>query len=172
MKPKKRAMPTIKLMTSPDSPKVILNFLQAQRTGVLATTDPVNKPHAAVVYYYVNSNFEITFVTKSHTKKYENIQRNNRVMLVAYDEFTQTTVQVSGSSEEIKNIEETQDAIAKMLTSAALTSDAGDPPISKLYAGDYVAFRIIPELIHMAIFLRPDPGGYDIFETLQFADKK
>jgi hypothetical protein len=48
------------------------------------------------------------------------------------------------------------------------TSEAGVPPISKLHAGDYVAYRISPKQIRMAMFIRPDPGGYELFETIDF----
>lgn len=43
------------------------------------------------------------------------------------------------------------------------------PPIEKLFAGDYAVVRIVPETMKMAIFLRPDSEGYDMYETLVFA---
>ena len=168
MKTARSSQPVIKFTTSPESPRRILDFLQAHPTGVLATTDFFNKPHAAVIYHHVSSSYEITFVTKSDTKKYENMLKNNNVMLVAYDSFTQTTAQITGTVQEIKDAKQVQKALAHMLKVAEQTSQEGDPPVSKLYAGRYTAFRLHPEIIHMAVFLRPGPSGYDLFETIQF----
>ncbi len=168
MKLSKKINQHIKFTTSPDSPNTILEFLQSHSTGVLATTGGFNNPHAAAIYYTVDNNFDIIFATKSATQKYENMQKNNNISLVVFDTYTQTTVQITGKVVEAVSEEDVHSAIANMLHSAQQTSEEGNPPISKLYAGHYVAMRIIPQTIRMAIFLRPDPGGYDIFETIEF----
>jgi hypothetical protein len=49
------------------------------------------------------------------------------------------------------------------------TSEAGIPPIVKLSAGDFSAFKLRPVQARMAVYNRPDPGSYDeVFEVLDF----
>lgn len=144
----------------------IYNFLQEQPVGVLATVDPNGNPHAAAIYFGVDEDFNIRFTTKRDTKKHDNLMHANHVMLVSYEPVSQSTVQVSGIAEEITDDNEANEAFQSMLNAARKVSDSDMPPISKLQAGHYVAFRIKPVQIRMAIFTRPDSGGYDMFETI------
>jgi nitroimidazol reductase NimA-like FMN-containing flavoprotein (pyridoxamine 5'-phosphate oxidase superfamily) len=154
---------------SPESTQRIYDFLKTHPIGVLATVDPNCDPHAAAVYFDVQQDFEITFVTKRDTRKHDNLRYKDHVMLIAYEPHTQTTVQVTAAAEELSEGEEAQAAFRHMLETAERTSEAGVPPISKLYAGYYVTYRLHPVQIRMAVFIRPDPGGYDMFETLSFS---
>jgi len=149
-----------------ESSKRIYDFLKLHSVGVLATVDPNSDPRATVIYYAVDEDFNITFTTKRDTKKHDNIQHNNHVQLVAYEASSQTTVQITGIAEDISDTPEANEVFSNTLKAAIRTSEAGVPPISKLYAGHYVAYRIKPKQIRMAVFIRPDPGGYDIYETL------
>lgn len=153
---------------SSESNERIFSFLQSNPVGVLATVDPNLNPHAVVIYFSVKDDFTITFTTKRDTKKHDNLLRNNHVMLVSYEASSQTTAQVTGTVEEIMDEGESNAAFTNMLRASARTSESGVPPISKLYAGHYVSYRITPVLIRMAVFIRPDPGGYDMFETINF----
>ncbi len=146
----------------------IYDFLKSQPVGVLATVDPDNNPHAAVVYFSVDEKFNILFMTKRDTKKRDNLLHNNHAMLVAYEPIKQATVQVTGTVEEVQDNEEAQWAFSGMLSSSARTSEAVVPPLSKLYAGHYVAYKLKPVQIRMAMFIRPGPGGYDMYETIDF----
>lgn len=146
----------------------IYNFLKQQPIGTLATVDPNGDPHAAVIYYFIDQAFNITFATKSKTKKFDNLQHNNRAMLTVYESLSQTTVQITGTTSQIDDINESETVFRKMLEVSMQTSVSGMPPISKLYAGKYVALRLKPVQIRMAIFARPDPGGYDMYESVEF----
>lgn len=146
----------------------VYEFLKSRDEGVLATVDKRNKPHAVVVYYTVNKDFSVVFTTKRDTKKFENLQHNHNAMLVVYDPLTQTTVQIEGTTQEVKDVKKSQKAFDEMLRAASRISESPVPPISKLHAGYYASIQLTPKQIRMAMFLRPDPGGYDIFETLSF----
>jgi len=153
---------------SSESNKGIYDFLKSHPIGVLATVDPNHNPHAVVIYFSVDEEFMITFITKRGTKKSDNIERANHVMLVAYEASSQTTAQITGLAEEIVDAVAAKKAFKNMLQAAEQTSESGDPPITKLYAGQYIAYRIKPIQIRMAVFIRPDPGGYDMYETIEF----
>lgn len=160
--------PQITSETSDESRRRIYNFLAHQPIGVLSTVDPNGNPHGAVIYYSIGKDFSITFTTKQKTKKFDNLTHSNHAMLVVYEAMSQTTVQVTGTVEEITDKDEADAAFRTMLATSMATSEAGLPPITKLQAGPYVALRIKPLQIRMAIFARPDPGGYDMYESIEF----
>lgn len=147
----------------------ILNFLKSHPIGVLATVDPNGNPHATVIYFSTDDEFNVTFTTKSQTKKHDNLSHNNHAMLVAYETFSQTTVQITGTAELITNKAKADHISEETFRTSIDTSQAGDSPISKLYAGHEIAYKLKPVQIRMAVFMRPDPGGYDMYETIDFA---
>jgi uncharacterized pyridoxamine 5'-phosphate oxidase family protein len=151
-----------------DQQQRIYNFLFKNGIGVLSSNDPDGNPHGSVIYYAVNRNFEVAFLTKSGTKKYDNLLHNNHVMLTVYEPLTQTTVQVTGLAAEVKSGFVMNELAAKLLATSLRTSDAGLPPIDKLQAGSHVAFIIKPVQVRMAVYDRPDPGDYsELFETIE-----
>jgi general stress protein 26 len=154
--------------TSLESNQKIYDFLKEHSIGVLATVDPNNNPHAATVYYSIDEEFNIFFTTKRETKKHDNLRHNNHAMLVTYEAFTQTTVQITGVAEDISETPEAGQVYNNTTRAAQKTSEAGVAPISKLYAGSYVAYRLKPVQIRMAVFIHTEPGGYDMYETIDF----
>lgn len=146
----------------------IFSYLDSNPVGVLATVEPDGKPHAAVIYFSVDRHFNIFFVTKTGTRKHSNMQHNAAAMLVAFDKETQTTVQVTGTAKQLNSVTESQKVFEDILKASLQTSIEGVPPIAKLHAGYYAAYRLTPTQIRMAVFARPDAGDYDrIFETIE-----
>lgn len=153
---------------SPERDQHIYDFLRAHQIGVLATVDQGHAPYATTIYFSVTNDFNICFTTKRDTRKHENLEHNPNAMIVVYEAFSQTTVQIAGAAEPITDQNETSEVFKKTLKASMQTSNAGVPPISKLFAGNYIAYRIKPRYISLASFVRPDPGGYDVFETINF----
>lgn len=162
----------IQSTSSPESANLIKEFLQTHYSGVLATADTGATPHAATVYFKADDEFCLTFATKEETQKYKNIERNNQVAFVCYDEAKQTTVQVSGRAEVIEDEEVARTMINTLYEYSSTLSKAALPPIEKLFAGNYKIVRIIPQVIKMAIFLRPDSEGIDMYEIVTFSDQE
>ena len=159
---------TIESESSSESRAYIKDFLNDHYSGVLATADGAANPHIAVVYYLLDDDFGFLFATKSETQKYKNIEENEQVAFLVYDEKTQTTLQAYGIAEKVSD-EEKQKAIYKnMYRSSAEASKTELPPAEKLFAGDFVALRLLPQTIKMAVYARPDSEGDDLFETLLF----
>lgn len=151
-----------------DKKQRIYDFLFSTSVGVLSSVDPDGDPHGAVIYYTINRDFVISFLTKSQTKKYDNLVHNNHVMLTVFDPLSQTTVQVTGTATEEKNGFVMNQIAGRVLGTSLRTSDAGLPPLDKLVAGSYVAFKIAPVQVRMAVYARPDPGEYsELFETVE-----
>lgn len=162
--------PKIESSTSLETADLIRNFLNGHYSGVLATADKAGTPHAAVVYFSLRDDFSIVFSTKRETQKYKNIEANKQVAFVVYNEKEQTTVQITGHAEVIEDEDERQKAINNMFSSSAERSQTEIPPGEKILGGDFIALRLVPMVIKMAIYARPDSEGDDLYETLLFSE--
>lgn len=146
----------------------LFKFLREHPAGVLASVDPDGNPHATVIYYSIDPNFAIKFLTKRGTKKSSNLQYNDRVALVVFDDISQTTAQLIGTVEELADPEEINKVFRNTLRTSLRTSRNGVPPIAKLQAGDYIAYRMKPVEIRMADFAKPRTGNHEqIFEITE-----
>jgi general stress protein 26 len=78
----------------------IYHFLRAHPIGVLATVTPENEPHGTVIYYSIDKHFDVFFVTKSQTRKNDNLKHNKHVMLTVFEASSQTIAQIIGTARE------------------------------------------------------------------------
>lgn len=156
----------IQSTSSPETIDIVNNFLQTQHSGTLATADGAANPHAAVIYLTYNEDYTFSFITKTETQKYKNIVENKNVALAIYNEKEQTSVQVVGYVEAIDDKDEMQKALNKSFRYSAETSHRELPPLEKLFAGEYIALRVIPQVIKMAVFARPESGDDELYETI------
>jgi hypothetical protein len=148
--------------------KHIYDFLHMNPVGVLSTVTADGDPHGVVVYFCVNKNYTLSFLTKVLTHKYDNLMHNNRVMLTVYEPGTQTCVQVTGKTTELRGSTEINAIAGAILGASLKTSRAGIPPISKIEAGPYVGFEIEPLQLRMAAYGKQDPGQYEArYEMLE-----
>jgi len=146
----------------------IYEFLQSMPVGVLSTVGLGQKPHGSVIYFTIDENFKLSFLTKRDTRKYENLQYNPAVTITVFEPKTQATAQIMGEAVEVKDTTEMNRIAAVVLDVSLRTSQSGLPPISKLEAGPYVAFHVKPEQIRLAVYSRPDAGTQaDLFESLE-----
>jgi hypothetical protein len=149
----------------------IFDFLQANPIGVLSTVNPNAEPHGVVIYFTVDKQFSINFLTRSETRKHDNLEHNNCVMLTVFEPRAQAVVQVTGRAYKVTNSRSINALAGSILGIGRQTSSGGLPPIIKLEAGDFVAFQIVPVQIRMAVYARPDSGEYqDLFESVESFD--
>lgn len=151
-----------------DRKQRIYQFLTENPVGVLSTITPDGNPHGVVVYFVVSKDFTISFITKTGTRKYDNLVHNGRVHLTVFEPSTQAIAQISGSAKLVSD-SRTINAIAGSVF--GVTQHTGQPgfsPISKLEEGHFTAFDIIPTQVRMAVYARPDSGGYnELFESVE-----
>lgn len=156
-----------------DRKQRIYDFLHTTPVGVLSSTDPDGGPHGAVVYFSVDKQFVVSLLTKTDTRKYDNLMHNDHVMLTVFELQTQTVAQIVGRAAEVKDAREMNAIARKVLRAGAKTSPVALPPIVKLQAGAYVAFKIMPAQVRMAVYARPDPGDYsELFESIEAFELK
>ncbi|MEO8105141.1 MAG: pyridoxamine 5'-phosphate oxidase family protein [Candidatus Saccharibacteria bacterium] len=143
-------------------------FLRNNPTAVLSSVDAIGDPHGTVIYFAIDKDFTISFLTKKQTKKYDNLQYNNRIMLTVFEPHTQTIAQVVGMATEIKSSYEVIAIASTVLAASLKTNPSGTPPLAKLEAGPYVAFKVDLVQVRMAIYSRPDSGDYrELFESIE-----
>lgn len=150
-----------------DKKQRIFDFLEQHPVGVLSAVTKEGEPHGTVIYFAFDEDLGLMFLTRNETKKYSDLKHHNTVMLTAFDAEHQTVVQINGVALQLP--EDTVDQVAGSIIEKAMkTSETGVPPIFKLEEGDYVAFRIIPTRMSMAVYARPNGGGYpEVFEVLE-----
>ena len=145
----------------------ILSFLQTHPLGILATADRDGVPHAATMYFIVEPDFSVRFITKQQTTKHTNLRANPQAALAVFEAASQKTVQLAGPVEQIADLGELQEVFGQVLQISKTTSDGHRPPISKLDAGNYVAYRLRPTTVRMAEFVKAEyPPVDEIFEVV------
>jgi len=143
------------------------DFLKKHKVGVLATVSPDSDPYAAAIYYSVDSDLNISFLTKTGTKKADNLKHNSHAMLVVYAAETQTTVQVAGTVTEITDPVAMNRIVSQIVYASIDASKTDIPPILKLDEGDYITYQLTPTEVRMASFSHAKSGSYEtIFKTI------
>ncbi len=151
-----------------DNQDKIIKFLENHHVGVLATADNKAAPHAATIYFVVDDDLNFFFVTKEKTQKHKNLQENPHVALAVYEAKSQSTVQVQGKAEFIKDVNKFMEIFKKLLKINSATSDSDRPPVSKLFAGDYFMYRLHPDKVRLAEYMKQDQGDFDnLFEVVK-----
>lgn len=151
-----------------DQQQRILSFLEDTPVGVLSTVDPNGNPHGVVIYFVIDGNFNVYFLTRAETRKYDNLKHHNHAMLTVFDPESQTTAQITGRATEVEDSYQVNEIANQMVQASLKTSEAEVPPITKLSAGEAVAFKIEPVQIRMAVYARPESGDYkELFESIE-----
>lgn len=144
----------------------IAEFLNKNRVGVLATTSSDGYPHAATMYFTVDEDLNIYFVTKEKTTKYRNLTQNPNAAFVVHEPMSQSTVQVSGTVAEVTDIAQLNQVFRNILEVTAGTSESNVPPVSKIVGGDYKCFKLTPKTLRLAEYTKPEHGQFDnMFDT-------
>lgn len=156
-----------------DRQRRIFSFLQLNPIGVLSSVTPDGNPHGAAIYFSVDKRFNVFFITKNGTRKHDNLQHNDHVMLTVFEPITQTTAQITGTATALTEPAAIAAVAGEVLEVSLKTSSAGPPPIAKLQAGSYVAYTITPVQIRMATYGDPGRGNYsDLFESIESFELK
>lgn len=145
----------------------IKEFLAQHPAVVLSTVGEDSVPYATTIYCLADEDLDIYFLSKAETRKIQNIRDNSRVMLVGFDAQSQTNVQISGSASEVKDKAGSQNIFKEILDITRKNSGAEVPPVSKLFAGPYVVYKIKPKQINYSVYNQKDLE-MAVFETIEF----
>lgn len=132
----------------------IYSYLQFLTIGVLSTVSDTGKPYAAVIYFVVDHNLNFFFVTKTDTKKSQNLEKNNNAAITILDPNFPKTVQATGIVEAVQE-PDMHTYLLKRISEA--NSKKGiyywPPPLSKLNSqGDLILYKFQPDWLRFADF--------------------
>lgn len=129
----------------------IAGFLRRNHIAVLATVhQESHEPHAAVLYYATDSHLNIYFLTKSATTKSINLASNPSAAMVVFESDTQRTAQITGQVSKVEDKDMLERALPLMSKFSKATAGTEETPLSKITAGDYVLYRLVPQSIRLA----------------------
>ena len=120
-----------------------LKFLLERGVGILSTVDRTGNVHGATVYYTVHNDY-IYVLSKSGTRKAQNILAHNQVSLTVSDADTLQTLQLNGLAEVETNRTVKDYIFNEMVKPRSYKGQELLPPVVKLEAGTYVIIRIAP----------------------------
>lgn len=149
-----------------DELQAVSNFIKQHPVGVLATASKQGEPHAAAVYFVSDDSRCIYFLTKEDTQKHRNLQENPRAAVTIYDAQTLETLQIEAKAEVLPDVSQFLDLYNRILKASSRTTTSERPPVSKLNAGDYFMYKLIPSSLRLADYSKPDHGDLDIFRSL------
>ncbi len=136
-----------------ESRQRLLDFLENNKVGVLATCSNAGIPHAATVYVTFDKDLNIYFVTRRETRKSRNLHSKYQAALALYDASSQTTLQAEGTVIEVSDQGTMQWVFNDIWRIAAQTSPVNQPPQAQLIgAGDYVVYKLAAPSLRLATY--------------------
>jgi len=136
-----------------ESRQHLVEFLEHNKVGVLATTSKQGKPHAATVYITFDQDLNLYFVTRKETRKSRNLQSNNQIAIAIYNAASQTTLQAEGTAIEVSDPGKMQWVFNDIWRIATQTSPTNQPPQAQLMgAGDYVVYKLAAPSLRLATY--------------------
>lgn len=120
-----------------DVKKSAMDFLKSNFISVVATVSKENKPEAATVYYWIDNDLNFFFMTHQHSRKFINLQSNNRIAMVVGSVFEPRTVQIEGEAEWLTTYEQMKVFLDQLIH---------HPNLDKLYHGGFVPKNPFPNI--------------------------
>jgi general stress protein 26 len=132
----------------------ITEFIRAHSRAVIATVDEENQPSTSVIFYALDKHDELHFITKSQTKKFENLKLNNKAALTIVDTDKPIAVNISGVAVEVTE-QATRDAIMQEVFKLSYGELHDYAPIIKLHKGSFSVLKFIPKQAKMTDYTQP-----------------
>ena len=132
----------------------------------MATVATEEKPDAATVFYVVDEDLTIYFMTRVESRKFLNLEKQPMVSMVITDEKTMETIQLTGTAERIQNLNDESGALTKLWTVDYRNPNWPGPAVKLYESGHSVQLavvKVVPQEMTYALFERQDKGKYRPF---------
>lgn len=123
--------------------------------GILSTVTEDNKPWGSAIYFVVDEDFNIFFITRKGTFKYQNLEKNPFAALTVADDASQTTVQLAGKISKVPSKDYMDIVFTKLVAIRPKGDDNWAPPIERVQKGDYMPLCLTPNKLQYANFAQP-----------------
>jgi general stress protein 26 len=148
----------------------IIQLLETTSYGVMSTVSKSGELHAALIYFVVKDDLGVYFMLRAGTT-YDNIRQNKNVILMIYEQKSQTVLNLRGTcSEHIDN-----DTVNKISNQIIEMYKSKNPHMSVPYIKNrkilFKVFELYPEHINVATFKKK--GIYEqneIFNSVESFD--
>jgi general stress protein 26 len=111
-----------------------------QPLGVMSTVSADGKPEAASMYYISDNALNIYFITRSASRKFQNLKNNPQAAFVITSEHPPKTIQLEGTVSEMMNPEEQVTYYEKLMAKA--TESMKMLPVEQIPAGELVFMKM------------------------------
>jgi uncharacterized pyridoxamine 5'-phosphate oxidase family protein len=132
----------------------INDFIKSQARAVIATVDANGQPSTSVIFYVLDKNDELHFITKSQTTKFENLKLNSKSAITIVDAEKPIAVNMTGMVVEVTD-QKTRDAMMQDVFQLSYSELHDYAPIIKLHKGSFTVMKFIPKEAKMTDFTKP-----------------
>ena len=133
--------------------KDLIEFLRKHDIASVATVKENGQAHATTIFYYVEDDLKIYFLTKYDTLKFKNLKTNFTVGLVITDEPLYQSVQIEGTAKEVDYSHEFSATVKKFTDNLAKNGkDWEGIPLNHMTAGYFAFVQITPTWIRWVDF--------------------
>jgi len=132
----------------------INEFIKAHSRAVIATVDVNGQPSTSIIFYVMDKNDELHFITKSQTKKFENLKLNNKAGVTITDTEKPIAVNAEGTVIEVVE-QQLRDALMQEIFKLSYSELHDYAPIIKLHKGSFSVLKFVPKTAKMTDFTKP-----------------
>ena len=121
--------------------------------GVLSTVTTDGKPWGSAIYFMADEDFNIYFVTRKETFKYQNLDKTFFAALTVANQQKQITVQLAGTISRIPAEDYMKIVFDELYKSIRPKDDFNwAPPLEKIHKGNYMPLCLTSEKLQFADF--------------------
>lgn len=117
-----------------------LEFLKNENRMVVSSVSDSGEPECALVYYTVDENFDLYFMTSPGSRKCENLRANGKTAFVIGTGPEVTTVQGGGRAKALDNKE--SEIFFELIKNGAIKTNKW--PLLTLEKEGFCTFKIVP----------------------------
>lgn len=140
-------------------------FLTSHKTGTLATVGSDGRPHASLVVYVFDEDFNIYFMTLRTSRKFAALSMHEDVAFTISSEAVPQTLQIEGKAADISSEYEAgskKDDIFELL----IKNSSFNAPISKMDTAQTAIIRITPAWVRWADYAFSEDGNTEIWKEI------
>ena len=142
-----------------------LAFLKRHKTAVLASVSKMGEPHAAMIFYVADDDFNIHFLTRVDTRKFEAIRNNPHVAFTVAGVDIPQTLQIEGVARSI-NEDDLTSSMKPQLFEVQNANPWFNAPITKQDMTMVHEMRIEPTWIRWSDYAFEQDGNKYMFKEI------
>ena len=144
--------------------KEATEFLHDHTRAVIATVDEKGSPYTSVIFYKVQKDGRIRFLTKDMTAKFVNIKNNPKISMTILEPQQSKALSLEGDATIIDDTKLSDESAQEILKLAY--SELNDmAPIAKIMQGTFVVIEIEPTRFRYVDFTGAIGSGQFIKEV-------